>query len=332
MKASAMDRRMALFTIGGGLLAVPFAARAQKPLKIWRIGFLSGGGRPVDGLPSAAFRLAMQELGYTADKNVTYIGRWADVNAERLPGLAAELVSLDVDVLLTVGGPAALAAKAATATIPIVVVAPGDALGVGLVTSLARPDGNVTGITDPATELSAKRLGLLKEAIPSAARVAVIWNANDRGMTLRYGEVERAARVLNVTIQPLAVRKPEDIDAALSAMARDRPDAFFVVSDSLTTSNRKRIVDFAAAQHLPAMYEFGVYVHDGGLMSYGPTLDEMFRRAATYVDKILKGATPGALPLEQPTGYFLLLNLKTAKALGLTIPPPLLLRADEVIQ
>ncbi len=327
-----MDRRAVLFSIGGGLLAAPFASRAQKPPKIWRIGFLSGAGRPADGLPPPAFRLAMQELGYTADKNVTYVGRWADVNAERLPALAAELVQLDVDILLTFGGPAALAAKAATTTIPIVVIAPGDALGVGLVTSLARPDGNITGVTDPATELSAKRLGLLKEAIPSATRIAVIWNANDRAMTLRYGEVERAARLLNVAVQPLSVRKPEDIDAALATMTRERPDAFFVVSDSLTTSNRKRIVDFAAAQHLPAMYEFGVFVQDGGLMSYGPTLDEMYRRGATYIDRILKGAKPGVLPLEQPTGYFLLLNLKTAKALGVTIPSAVLLRADEVIQ
>jgi putative tryptophan/tyrosine transport system substrate-binding protein len=327
-----MDRRTALFTIGGGLLALPSASRAQKPAKVPRIGFVSGGARTADGLAPAAFRLAMQELGYAADKNVTYFGRWAEANTERLPGLAAELVRLDIDVLVTFGGPAALAAKLATSTIPIVVVAPGDALGVGLVTSLARPDGNITGITDPATELSAKRLGLLKEAVPNATRVAVIWNADDRAMTLRYGEVERAARVLNITIQPLAVRKPEDIDAALSAMTRSRPDAFFVVSDSLTTSNRKRILDFAAAQQLPAMYEFGVFVQDGGLMSYGPTLDEMYRRAATYVDRILKGAKPGTLPLEQPTGYFLLFNLKTAKALGLTIPPPLLLRADEVIQ
>ena len=314
------------------MLAGPINSRAQKPPKIWRVGFLSGGSRPADGLPPAAFRMAMQELGYATDKNVTYPGRWAEANIDRLPGMVAELLGLELDALLTMGGPAALAAKAATSTIPIVVVAPGDALGVGLVTSLARPEANITGVTDPATELSAKRLGLLKEAIPGAARVAIIWNANDRAMTLRYGELEKAARVLNVTVQPLAVRKPEDIDAALSAMTRDRPDAFLVVSDSLTTTNRKRIVDYAATQHLPAMYEFGVFVQDGGLMSYGPTLDEMYRRAATYIDRILKGAKPSALPLEQPTGYFLLLNLKAAKALGLTIPSPLLLRADEVIQ
>jgi putative ABC transport system substrate-binding protein len=327
-----MDRRTALFIIGSGLLSRSFTSRAQNLPKVSRIGYLAGGARPPDGLPPAVFREAMQELGYVIDKNATYIGRWADANIERLPALAAELVHLDVDVLVTFGGPAAQAAKAATATIPIVVVAPGDALGVGLVTSLARPAGNITGITDPATELSAKRLGLLKEAVPAATRIAIIWNANDRAMTLRKGEVERAARVLNVTVQPLAVRKPEDIDDALSAMTRERPDAFFVVSDALTTTNRNRILDFAAKQQVPAMYEFGVFVHDGGLMSYGPTLDEMYRRAATYVARILKGAKPGELPLEQPTGYFLLLNLKTAKALGLTIPSGLLLRADEVIQ
>jgi putative ABC transport system substrate-binding protein len=299
---------------------------------VWRIGFLSNAGRAADGLPPAAFRLAMQEIGYMTDKNVTYAGRWTEGNPERLPGLAAELVRLDIDLLITFGAPAAQAAKAATASIPIVVVAPGDALGVGLVTSLARPDGNITGVNDAATEVSAKRLAMLKEAIPSAARVAVIWNANDRAMTLRYGEVERAARALNVTVQPLAVRKPEDVDKALSEMTRDRPDAFFVVSDSLTNGNRKRILDFAAAEHLPAMYEYGVFVQEGGLMSYGPTLDELYRRAATYVDRILKGAKPSELPLEQPTRYFLLLNLKTAKSLGLTIPSALLMRADEVIQ
>jgi len=327
-----MERRRVLLGIGGSLLAVPFTGRAQQPSKVWRIGFMTGTVRPADGLLPAAFRLAMQEAGYIADKNVTYVGRWAEMNTDRLPTIAAEVAQLPVDVLVTFGGPAALAAKAATTTIPIVVVAPGDALGVGLVTSLARPDGNVTGITDPATELSAKRLGLLKEAIPNAARIAVIWNANDRAMTLRYDEVEKAARHLNVTVQPLAVRQADDIDKALSAMTRDRPDAFFVVSDSLTTGNRKRIVEFAAAQQLPAMYEFGIFVQDGGLMSYGPTLDEMYRRAATYVDRILKGAKPSGLPLEQPTGYFLLLNLKAAKALGLTIPSAVLLRADEVIQ
>jgi len=180
--------------------------------------------------------------------------------------------------------------------------------------------------------LSAKRLGLLKEAVPSATRVAVIWNADDRAMTLRYGEVERAAHVLHVTVQALGVRESDDIDAALSVMTRKRPDALFVVSDALTNINRKRILDFAATHHIPAMYEYSFYVRDGGLMSYGPTLDDMFRRAALYVDRILKGAKPGELPVEQPTRYYLLVNGNTAKTLDLTIPQPLLLRADEVIR
>ena len=265
-------------------------------------------------------------------KNVTYTGRWAEARMERLPGLAAELVGLDVNLLLTAGALASEAAKKATSTIPIVFVAPGDALETGLITNLARPGGNITGISDPATELSAKRFGLLKEAVPGAARVAVIWNANDRAMTLRYGEVEKAARALRVTVEPLSVRESDDIDAALSAMTRQRPDALFLVSDALTNFNRKQILDFAAAQHIPAMYEFGFYVRDGGLMSYGPTMDDMWRRAATYVDRIFKGAKPGELSVEQPTRYYLLINLNAAKTLNLAIPPPLLLRADEVIQ
>jgi len=192
--------------------------------------------------------------------------------------------------------------------------------------------GNITGITDQATELSAKRLELLKEAVPKASRIAVLWNADDRAMTLRYREIERAARILRVAVQPLGVREPDDFDVAFSAMTRDRPDALFLVTDALTTLNRKRILDFAAVHRIPAMYEFGFLVRDGGLMSYGADFDDIWRRAAVYVDRILKGAKPGELPVEQPTRYYLLVNVKTAKALGLTIPASLLLRADELIQ
>jgi putative ABC transport system substrate-binding protein len=327
-----MDRRTVVLAFGGSLLATPFASHAQKPAKIWRIGLLANGARPADGAPPAAFRQALEELGYVGGKNVTYIGRWSETKFERLPGLAAELVGLDVDLLLTTGAPAAEAAKAATSTIPIVVVVPGDADATGLVASLARPGGNITGISDPATELSAKRLGLLKEAVPSATRVAVMWNANDRAMTLRYNEVERAARVLHVNVEPLGVRGPDDIDAALSNMTRERPDALFLVADSLTIVNRKRIIDFAATHHIPAMYELSLYVRDGGLMSYGPNMDDLYRRAALYVDRILKGAKPGELPVELPNKLEFVIDLKTAKALGLTIPQSLRMRADEVIQ
>ena len=330
-RGDSMPNRRTAILFGGGLLVVALG-RAQQPPKAWRIGFLSGGPRPADGAPPAALRQALAELGYVDGKNLTFTGRWAEGNGEQIPGFAAELVGIGVDLLITIGGAAAEAAKNATSTVPIVFVAPGDVAETGLVTNLARPGGNITGISDPATELSAKRLGLLKEALPNATRVAVIWNENDRAMTLRKGEVEKAARILRVTVQPLGVRKADDIDAALSAMSRERPDAVFVVSDALTNINRRRILEFAAAHHLPAMYEFGSYVKDGGLMSYGPNIDEMWRRAAIYVDRILKGAKPGELAVEQPTRYYFLLNLKTAKALDLTIPQPLLLRADEVIQ
>jgi|KBSSwiStaDraftv2_1062776.scaffolds.fasta_scaffold52417_2 putative ABC transport system substrate-binding protein len=327
-----MDRRTIVRALCAGAMAMSFAIRAQQAAKMWRIGLLSGGPRPADGSLPPVLRRALADLGYVEGKNVTYIGRWAEGNGEKLPGLAAELVALDLDALLSAGGLASEAAKKATSRIPIIFVAPGDAAETGLVTSLARPGGNMTGISDPATELSAKRLGVLKEAVPSVTRVAVIWNANDRAMTLRKGEVEKAARALQMTIEPLAVRGPNDIDAALSTMTRERPDAVFVVSDALTNMNRKRILDFAAANHVPAMYEFGSYVRDGGLMSYGPNFDDMWQRAAVYVDKIFKGSKPGELPVEQPTRYYLFVNLKTAKTLNLTIPQPMLLRADEVIQ
>lgn len=327
-----MDRRTVILAVGGSLLTPPFASHAQKAAKVWRIGFLSNAARPADVAPPAAFRQALEELGYVDGKNVTYIGRWSETKFERLPGYAAELVDLDVDLLITTGGPASEAAKKATSTIPIVFVAPGDAADTGLVASLARPGANITGISDPAAELSAKRLQLLKEAVPGATRVAVIWDVTDRAMTLRYGEIERAARVLHLAVQPYGVRQADDIDAALSTMKREHPDAVFLVSNALTNINRKRILDFVAEQHIPAMYEFGYYVQDGGFISYGPNFDELWRRAAIYVDRIFKGAKPGELAVEQPTRYYLLVNLKTAKALDLAIPPSLLMRADEVIQ
>jgi putative tryptophan/tyrosine transport system substrate-binding protein len=313
-------------------LFAPLAAEAQQTGKVWRIGFLGGGARTPDGGPPAALREALGELGYTDGKTVTYAGRWAEAKRTRLPGLAAELVDLKVDVIVTLGGPAAEAARDATSTIPIVIASPGDAVDTGLIASLARPGGNITGMTDPATELSAKRLELLKEAVPRASRIAVLWNADDRAMTFRYREIERAARILRVAVQPLGVREPDDFAVAFAAMTRDRPDALFLVTDALTTLNRKRVLDFAAVHRIPAMYESGLPVRDGGLMSYGANPDDIFRRVAVYVDRILKGAKPGDLPVEQPTRYYLLVNVKTAKALGLTIPPPLLLRADEVIQ
>jgi putative ABC transport system substrate-binding protein len=327
-----LERRTFMTMITGGLLAAPLAVEAQQAGKVWRVGFLAGGARTPDGAPPPALRQALQELGYVEQQNVIYVGRWADAKRDRLPGLAAELVGLNVDVIVTVGGPASEAAKQITSSIPIVLAIVGDADGIGLIESLARPGGNVTGMTDQSADLSAKRLEFLKEAVPKATRIAVLWNADDRGMTLRYRQVERAAPLLHVTIQPLGVREPDDFDVAFSAMTLKRPDALFLVTDALTNLNRKRVIDFAAAHRIPAMYEFGFLVHDGGLMSYGPSQDDNFRRAAVYVDRIFKGAKPSSLPVERPSRYYLLINLKTAKALGLTIPPSLLGRADEVIQ
>ena len=327
-----IDRRTFVGAVAGALLTSPLTIKAQQPGKVWRIGFLSGGARPSDGAPPAALREALQGLGYVDGTNLSYVGRWAEGKGDRLPGLAVELVGLKADLIVTQGGPAAEAAREATSTIPIVIVGAGDAVDTGLIASLARPGGNVTGISEQATELSAKRLQLLKEAMPKALRIAVLWNADDHAMTLRYREIEKAARVLGVTIRPLGVREPDDFDVAFSAMTRERPDALFLVSDALTTLNRGRILEFATAHRVPAMYESGFLVREGGLMSYGSDLGDRFRRAAFYVDKILKGAKPAELPVEQPNRYYLLVNLKTAKALGLTIPQSILLRADEVIQ
>ena len=327
-----ISRRNFVGVLAGGVFASRNDAQAQQPGKVWRIALLATGARTADGSPPAALRLALQELGYVDGTSISYVGRWAEAKSDRLPGLAAELAALKVDLIVTLGGPAADAAKEATPTIPIVIVGAGDAVGTGLIASLARPGGNVTGISEPATELSAKRLQLLKEAVPKASRIAVLWNADDRAMTLRYREIEKAARVLGVTIQPLGVREPDDFDVAFSAMTREPPDALFLVTDALTTLNRRRVIDFATTHRVPAMYENGLVVRDGGLMSYGPDLGDTFRRAAVYADRILKGAKPGELPVEQPSRYYLLVNLTTAKALGLTIPQSLLLRADEVIQ
>jgi len=327
-----MERRTFIRMISGGFLAAPFAVEAQQTAKVWRVGFLGGGARTPDGAPPLALRQALQELGYVEQQNVIYLGRWAEAKRDRLPGLAAELVGLNVDAIVTVGGPASEAAKQATSSIPIVLAQVGDADSIGLIESLARPGGNVTGITDQSAELSAKRLEFLKEAVPKATRIAVLWNAADRGMTLRYQQVEKAAQILHVTVQPLGVREPDDFEVAFSAMTLKRPDALFLVTDALTNLNRKRVIDFAGLHRIPAMYEFGHLVHDGGLMSYGPNQDDNFRRAAVYIDRIFKGAKPNGLPVERPSRYYLLINLKTAKALGLTIPPSLLGRADEVIQ
>jgi putative ABC transport system substrate-binding protein len=334
---SNLSRLIARLALGAlvwvGLVAVPLLAASQPAQKVFRVGYLSATGRTPDGAPPRAFRETLRGLGYVEGQNITYETRFAEAKFERLAEMAAELVRLKVDVLVTQGGAATVAAKQVTSTIPIVMsLASGDAVATGMIASLARPGQNITGLTDESVQLSAKRMELLKEAVPKATRIAILWNANDQGMTLRYREIEKAARILNVEVQALGVREPDDFDGAFSTMARQRPDAMFLVADALTNLNRKRFIEFAATLRIPAMYETDLIVRDGGLMSYGPKIEDSFRQAALYVDRILKGAKPADLPAQQPTTYVLAVNLKTAATLGLTMPPSLLLRADEVVQ
>ena len=308
------------------------AASGQPAGKVWRVGFVSGAARPPDGAVPAALRKTLQELGYDEGKNVVYEGRWAAARPEELPGFVAELLTLKADLIVTQGAPAAAAAKRATNAVPIIVVYAGDVVETGLVASLARPGANLTGINDQSSVLSAKRLEFLKGAVPAAKLVAVLWNAGDPAMTLRYQTIERAAQALGVAIEPLGVREPDDFDAALAGMDRIQPDALMMVTDALTNLNRQRVIDYAAAHRVPAMYEAGVVVRLGGLMSYGDDIGESFKLAAAYVARIFRGANPRDLPVQQPNRYFLVINLKTAKSLGLSIPLTLRLRADELIE
>jgi len=253
------------------------------------------------------------------------------MHMDRLPRLVDELVASKVDVIVAIGYPSALAAKQGT-TLPVVSFTTGDPVGTGLVDGLARPGGHITGISDVSAEITPKRLELLKDMAPGLRRVAVLWNAADLGMTLRYRAAEAGAKVMGITVQPLGVREPNDFDQVFAAMNSDMPDAILMVSDALTSLNRKRVFEFAAAHRLPAIYENDLYVRDGGLMSYGPDLNESFARVAALVDRILKGARPAELPFEQPTLFRFVLNLKTAKSLGLTVPLTLQASADEVIE
>ena len=325
-------KRRTFFAVAGVALLGSLEAVAQQKQRVWRIGYLSAGPAPPDRSPPLALTQALRELGYGDRQEVTYIGRWAEARMNRVPDLAAELIDLKVDLVVTNGGYPARVLMRQTSTIPIIFVGAADPERVGLVGNLARPGGNVTGFANSASALSAKRLQILKEAVPTASRIAVLWNEKDNEMTLRYREIDRAAQALGVSIQPRGVGAPDDFEPAFDAMARDRPDALFMITDALTNLNRQRVVDFAASHRLPAMYEFASLVHEGGLMSYGASSDDMYVRAAGYIDKIFKGMKPGDLPVEEPTRYHLVINLKTAKALGLTFPQSLLLRADEKIE
>jgi putative ABC transport system substrate-binding protein len=328
-----VDRRAFIGTLAGGLLAAPLAAEAQQADKMARIGWLAVN---LAAFPHVreAFLQGLRDLGHVEGRNVVIEYRSAEGKSERLTALAAELVALKVDVIVAPSTPEALAAKQATRTLPIVFAVAADPVASGLVTGLAQPGGNVTGLSILAPELIGKRLEQLTQAVPGVSRVAVLWQPGALGKRTEQDMLkgaEATAGALGVRLQSVEVRSPADFDRAFSDMTRARAGALIVLPSPIF-SERRHLVDLAAKNRLPAVYTWREYVDAGGLMSYGPDLADMLRRAATYVDKILKGAKPADLPIEQPTKFELVINLKTAKALGLTIPQSLLQRADQVIE
>jgi putative ABC transport system substrate-binding protein len=317
------------------LIALGFPAQAQQPTKVPRIGYLSSVDPASESTRSEAIRLALRELGYIEGQNIAIEYRYAEGKNDRLPGLATELVRLKVDIIVVVGGDDVIrAAKNATKTIPIVLTGGGrDPVEAGYVESLARPGGNVTGITNLSRELSGKRLELFKEAVPKLARVAVLYDPASSSSVIEMKEVlPAAARALRLTLQPWEVRAADGFEKVFAGLNKQRPDGLYVLGGSLMNANRKRIVGFALKGRLPSMYSSTRFVDAGGLMYYGADLSDSYRRVAYYVDRILKGAEPAELPVEQPTKFELVINLKTAKQIGLTIPPEVLARATKLIK
>ena len=326
-----MDRRRFL-ALTGPLLVAPLPAYAQ-PSGPRRVGYLGTSSPTLERHYVDAFRQQLRQLGYVEDQHLVIDYRWAEGRDDRLPDLAVELVRLKPDVIVTTGTPGTLAALQATKTIPIVMASSADPVRSRIVESLARPGGNVTGFTILGPELEGKRMELLKGALPKLSRVAVLWNPSNPGIAFHLDAIEKVGRALHVAVGPVVeVRRVEDLDGAFSTIGTGRPDALAVLADRSLLSRRARIIEFATAHRLPTMFPYGEYVDAGGLMSYAPSNTELFRGAATYVDKILKGAKPATLPVQEPTKFELVINLKTAKSLGLTIPQSLLLRADRLVQ
>ena len=321
-----LGRRTFLALVSGGLLAAPLGAEAQPSTTIPRIGLLA------DATSWEPLRLGLRDLGYVEGKSIALEERSSQGRNERFSDLASELVRLNVNIIVTWGTPATLAAKQATTTIPIVMASAGDPVRSGLVSSLVRPGGNVTGLTVLGPDLAAKRLELLKEAVPNMSRVAFLWNPANPDQKSSFNEVQAGARALGVILHSVEARSREELEQAFAAMKQSRPSALLMTADAVHQHYIGRIVAFTLETRLPAMYQLKDAVDRGGLMSYGASLPDLGRRAAYYVDKILKGAKAADLPVEQPTKFELVINLKTAKALGLTIPPSLLGRADELIQ
>ena len=325
-----MDRRTFIWSLAGGLLAVPFASFAQRQDKVWRIGVLETIGKVANAANFDAFRAGLLEHGYIEGRNLVIEYRSADGRGERFPELAKELVQINVDLIVTRGTPAAVAARNATRSIPVVMASIGDPLTV--VASLSHPDGNVTGLSSLTTDLEAKRIQLLRELVPAATRIAALYDMGNPAFAQRWKEIQAVTQSLGVQAQLLDARKLEDFAPLFDAAGRERADGVLVGQDGLLQANRKLIAELAANHRLPAIYVSMDFIDAGGLIAYGPSYPDLYRRAARYVDKILKGAKPGDLPIEQPTKLDLVINLKAAKALGLAIPQSLLLRADEVIQ
>ena len=324
-------RRREFITLLGGTAAWPVAARAQQTAKLPTIGFLGPNTPSLDSRRVGAFVQRLRELGWTEDRNVAIEYRWAEGRTERLAEFAAEFVRLKVDVIVTSATPPVIAAKQATSVIPIVFAAVGDPVGTGIVNSLARPGGNATGLSIQATDLAGKRLELLHEVVPGLRRLAIMANPGAPPAVLEMAEAQTTARALGLEVVASEIRRPEDIAAAFEAF-KGRAEALYVCNDPLVTTNRTRINTLASGMRLPTMYNVREFVEAGGLMSYGPNFLDLFRRAADFADKILRGAKPSDIPVEQPTKFELVINLKTAKALGLTIPPTMIGRADEVIE
>jgi putative tryptophan/tyrosine transport system substrate-binding protein len=325
---SHMRRRDFITLLGGAAATWPVTAGAQHAGKMWRIAFIT---QAETNIYEALFE-RLRELGYVEGQNIIIERRYAEGRAEKFQEFAAEMVRLKADLIITITTPAALAAKNATTTIPIVIPTAIDPVGTGLIASLARPGGNITGGAVLTGEMAAKRLELLKEVVPSLSWTAVLWNSANPANALAWRETQGAARALGVTLQSHEVQGPKDFEVAFARMAEERTDALFVLDDALTIQYRKEIADFAMQKRLPSVFAAKDRVEAGGLMSYGPRYSDMMRNAASLVDKILRGAQPANLPMEQPTTFELVINLKTANAIGLTVPPTLLARADEVIE
>jgi putative tryptophan/tyrosine transport system substrate-binding protein len=327
-----MRRREFLALLGGATLVNPLGASAQTPGRTYHLGTLHPAAPMTEASPFGKIMIkALAEHGFVLGHNLTFDARGAMGDVAKLPALLKEFKARDVDAIIVVGYPAALAAM--STGIPTVgAVGLGDPVETRMIESLAHPGGNITGISDVATMLTTKRLSLLKGLSPNLRKVAMLWNKDDLGMTLRYEASAKVAQAIGVTVQALGVREPDDFNEAFSVMNDDMPDGILMVADALTTLNRKRVFDFAAVHRLPAIYEYDFLVRDGGLMSYGPDLTESFERASALVARIFNGSRPADLPFEQPTRYLFVINMKTAKSIGLEVPPTLLALADDVIE